>query len=183
MQGGLLYREDAFRHYDHAAKRAAGYGFTIDYNGLWYHHDGINPGPLRRVALAALFGGAGTGFMAGKGLTRDAEGEYWLAAPEGRYRVAVEDVPFVAVAYEYEGGALDVMTAFGEYVAVGPEHPLLPRAEPLRGDTVFYVDVRDGLLARLSRAVHMDLLARHAAADARGGYVIRSRGAAFAVPE
>lgn len=181
MRGGFLYREDAFRDYDHAAKRAQGMGFTIDYNGLWYHHDGARPGPIRRVELAALFGGAGDGFMAGKGLRRDADGRYWLAGPETSYQVAVEDVPFIATRLETPApGVIDLFTNFDEKIAVGPDHPLTLRAEPLRGDMVIYAAVRDGLLARCSRAVHMALLSGHAQ-ETSGGHAIASRGALFEI--
>ena len=179
MRGGLLYREDVFRDYDHAAKQARGIEFTIDYNGLWYHHGGARPGPVRRPELAALFGGAGTGFMAGKGLTRDPDGTYWLAGPEARYRVEVEDVPFIATRFETpEAGTIDLYTNFDEKVEIGPAHPLILRPEPLRGDMVLYAAVRGDLLARCSQAVQMALLTDYVTEES-GASFIRSRGAKF----
>ena len=171
-----------FRDYDHEDKRARGIGFTIDYNGLWYHHDGPNPGPVRRPALAALFGGAGAGKMAGRGLSRDLDGAYWLAGPEMRYRVEVEDVPFVIVSYRAHAEEIDVMTNLGETVEVGPDHPLLVRAEPLHGAQVLYVDVRASLLARLSQPVYYDMINRLLEETPDGRYVIRSRGVVFEMP-
>lgn len=180
MRGGFLYREDAFRDYDHAAKRAAGIGFTIDYNGLWYHHDGARPGPVRRVELAALFGGAGAGFMAGKGLALDADGTYWLAGLETRYRVDVEDVPFIAARLDVPApGVIDLYTNFDEKIEIGPDHKLFLQPEPLRGEQVIYAAVRGGMLARCSRAVHMALLTDHAREMPDGTFAILSRGVFF----
>jgi hypothetical protein len=177
----MLYREEIFRDYDHAAKRARGIGFTIDYNGLWYHHDGVNPGPIRRVALAALFGGAGDGKMAGKGLKREPDGTYWLAGPEERYRVEVEDVPFIITHYLARNGMINALTNFGERVEIGPGHPLIVRSEPLHGAQVLYVEVRDGLLARFSQAAYYDIIDK-LVEEVDGEYVIRSRGAVFRLP-
>ena len=179
MRGGLLYREDAFRDYDHAAKQARGIEFTIDYNGLWYHHGGARPGPVRRPELAALFGGAGSGFMAGKGLTRDPDGTYWLAGPETRYRVEVEDVPFIATRFETpEAGIIDLYTNFGEKVETGPDHPLILRPEPLHGERVLYAAVRGDLLARCSQSVQAALLMNYVE-DESGSPFLRSRGVSF----
>lgn len=181
MRGGLLYREDVFRDYDHAAKQARGIEFTIDYNGLWYHHGGVRPGPVRRPELAALFGGAGTGFMAGKGLKREDDGTYWLAGPETRYRVEVEDVPFVATHFETPApGIIDLYTNFDEKIEIGPDHTLVQRAEPLRGDIVLYAAVRGDLLARCSQAVQADLLMNYVTLDGAGSF-IKSRDVSFAL--
>lgn len=177
----MLYREEIFRDYDHAAKRAQGYSFTIDYNGLWYYHDGASPGPIKRMELAALFGGAGGGKWAGKGLARDPDGSYWLQGPEARYKVAVEDVPFIITHYLARDGMINVLTNFAEKVEIGPDHPLIVRAEPLHGAQVLYVEVRDGLLARFSQATYYDIIDKMLE-EADGQYVIRSRGAVFVLP-
>ena len=61
-----------YRDYDHAAKMAAGYAFSIDTEARWTCHDpAMGVGPIRREAIARLFSGAGRGFMAGKGLSVD----------------------------------------------------------------------------------------------------------------
>lgn len=154
----LFYREDVFRDYDHQDKKRRGIEFTIDYQGRWYFHGGPNPGPIRRKALAGLFGGAGAGFMAGKGLFIDERGDYWLKSPESRYRVEVEDVPFIITRYDIHNDNIDLYTNFDEKVALGPGHELAIRPEPHKGVPVLYAEVRRGLWARFSSAVYNDFV-------------------------
>jgi len=179
----LANRENAYRRYDHGAKLAAGFEFTIDYNGNWYAHGGAQPGPIRREAIAALFGGAGKGFMAGKGLVRDSDGRYFLQSPEGRYGVDVEDAPFIATVLEaaHKGGpaqALDFITSLGERVAAGADHPLYLAPESLRGTPVLYIEVRPGLSARLAKPVYEEVILSCAEVSGRG-VSVRSRGMLF----
>ncbi|HEY0902243.1 MAG TPA: DUF1285 domain-containing protein [Micavibrio sp.] len=174
----LFYREDVFHDYDHRAKRAAGFEFTIDYQGRWYFHGGENPGPIKRKALAGLFGGAGAGFMAGKGLLRDENGEYWLKSPESRYKVAVEDVPFVITHYDIHNRDIDFFTNFDEKIALGPGHELILRPEPHHHVPVLYVEVRDGLWARLTPPVYNDIVENHMTLE-QGHATLTSRGRLF----
>lgn len=183
-----------YKEYDHAEKIARGVHFTIDYNGNWYFHNGAAAGPIRRQKLAALFGGAGEGFMAGKGLFIDEDGLYWLKSPDGQYQVEVEDVPFLITGYNVKGAgnsnqAIDLITNFDEIVALGSDHPLIVKSEPLRGVDVFYVEVRKGLLARFSKSVFHDIIStyvEYSEIDSsdnsiQGKAVLRSRGTAFAL--
>jgi hypothetical protein len=175
--------EKLYKNYDHTEKMGRGIQFTIDYNGNWYFHNGPGAGPIRRTEIAGLFGGAGRGFMAGKGLMRDPDGRYWLKSPESRYEVEVEDVPFLATRYEVTPeGDIDLYTNFGEKVPLGPGHVLEIAAEPARGIEVFYVDVRNGLKARLAKPVYEDLV--NAYLESEGGWhVLKSRGEVFRVAE
>lgn len=174
----LFYREDVFQDYDHAAKRARGVEFTIDYQGRWYFHGGQSPGPIKRKALAGLFGGAGAGFMAGKGLLRDENGEYWLKSPESRYRVEVEDVPFIITRYDIHNEGVDLFTNFDEKVPLGPDHALVLRPEPHHQVPVLYAEVRNGLWARLSAAVYNDIVRDHMTLE-QGYAILESRGVTF----
>ena len=174
----LFYREDVFSDYDHAAKRAAGVEFTIDYQGRWYFHGGTTPGPIKRKALAGLFGGAGAGFMAGKGLFRDENGEFWLKSPESRYKVAVEDVPFIITRYDIHNDEIDFFTNFEEKVPLGPDHALEIRPEPHNHVPVLYIEVRSGLWARLSQSVYNDIVSKHMTMS-EGYALLESRGTLF----
>lgn len=151
-----MHSEDApFKSYDHAAKMARGFAFTIDTDGRWTCHDpDMGEGPIRRQKIAGLFAGAGTGFLAGKGLSRDENGEYWLKAPPNdRYKVEVEDVPFVITDFEQDGNKLTLITNFNERVTFSG---FLSRPDGPFPD-VPYVEVRAGLLARLGRNVYYQL--------------------------
>ena len=155
-----------FREYDHEEKMRAGFYFTIDYNGQWYFHDGPNPGPIKRQEIAALFSGAGRGFMAGKGIKLEDSGTYSLSSPEGRYLVCVEDVPFVipSMTVRHEGELaqeIDFQTGYGEVISLKAKEQLLVRPEPENGVPVFYIEVRDNLLGRLQRNVFAELTQKY----------------------
>lgn len=128
--------------------------FRIDRNGAWYH-DGA---PIQRAALAQLF--------SDRALKIDEDGNYWLQTPFEKYPVEVEDVPYVVVDYEAKDGDIDFRTNMEEIIALGPEHPL-----ELRGG-IPYIEVRDGLYARVARSVYYNLVEM-------AGTVITSRGAQF----
>lgn len=110
--------------------------FKIDRNGAWYHEGA----PIKREALAKLF--------SDRALKIDEDGSYWLQTPYEKYPVEVEDVPFVAVDYEDDGGALIFRTNMDETTGKPLE---------IRGD-IPYVEVRDGLYARINRAVYYNLI-------------------------
>lgn len=174
----LFYREDVFQDYDHADKRRRGIQFTIDYQGRWYFHGEQNPGPIKRKALAGLFGGAGEGFMAGKGLSIDENGVYWLKSPESRYQVEVEDVPFIITRYDIHNNEVDLYTNFDEKVELGPAHNLALKPEPHRGIKVLYAEVRNGLWARFATNVYTDFINKYVTED-HGHYHLHSRGRNF----
>ena len=188
----IHYNENSFHTYDHAAKRERGFEFTIDYEGRWYFHGGETPGPIRRKALAGLFGGAGSGFMAGKGLCIDEDGRYWLKSPESRYEVDVEDVPFVIKRLDVknegaESQAIDLYTDFDEKVSLDENHVPVLRKEPRHGVHVIYVPVRQGLLARCDRHIYNAIVQNYAEMqpgrdDGQMILQIRSYGSVFDLP-
>ncbi len=114
--------------------------FRIDAQGRWYH-DGA---PITRKALAELF--------ARRALKIDESGRYWLQTPYEKYPVEVEDVPFIIVDYRHEADMIVMTTNFDEEVCIGPEHPLELRAG------LPYIEVRDGLYAKVSRSVYYNLV-------------------------
>ena len=114
--------------------------FRIARDGTWYH-DGA---PILRAALAKLF--------SDRALILDEDGRYYLKTPFEKYPVEVEDVPYVVLGYEVENGAVDFKTNMDEIVELGPEHPLQLR------DGVPYIEVRNGLYARIARAVYYHLI-------------------------
>ncbi len=140
--------------------------FHIDHDGQWFH-DGA---PIRRVELARLF--------ATKGLRREADGSYWLQSPESRYPVRVDDVPFVIVDYDIDNPGPDqivtLKTGLGEAVVLGPGRSFDLRPEPRGGVVVPYIEMRNGLYARVSRPVYYKLVAL--AGEEGGKMIFRSCG-------
>lgn len=125
--------------------------FKIDFKGAWYH----NGERIHRDALAKLF--------SDRALKIDEEGRYWLQTPFEKYRVDVEDVPYVIVDYQKVTDGLNFTTNMDENVPLGPDHVIELRAH------VPYVEVRDGLYARISRSVYYNLIEEY-------GEKISSRG-------
>lgn len=110
--------------------------FKITRDGTWFH-DGA---PIKRIALAKLF--------AGRALKIDADGNYWLQTPFEKYPVEVEDVPFIAVDYEAADDGITFRTNMDETT----NNPI-----EMRGH-IPYVEVRDGLYARIARSVYYNLV-------------------------
>ncbi len=146
-----------FKDYDHAEKMRHGFSFTIDSEGRWYCHDsGMGAGPIYRDALSKLLAGAGTGFMAGKGLRLDPDGRYRMTSPPDTYDVDVEDVPFLITAFEHIEDRITLVTNFEERVVLDHANTFQFRANGPYPE-IPYINVRKGLLARLSRNVYYDL--------------------------
>ena len=146
-----------YRDYDHAAKMRAGYAFSIDSEVRWTCHDpAMGVGPIRREAIARLFSGAGRGFMAGKGLSVDEAGIYWLKSPPDSYKVDVEDVPFLITDFEKQNDVLTLKTNFNEPLTLSQESDFIFRPHGPFPE-IPYVNVRAGLLARVSRSVFYNL--------------------------
>ena len=108
--------------------------------------------PITRLPLVKLFASV---------LRRESDGSYALLTPAERGSVAVEDVPFVAVALDREGEGrgqrLIFRTNLDEIVTAGPSHPLrLDTAA--NGEPAPYILIRAGLEARLARPVFYELV-------------------------
>jgi hypothetical protein len=133
----------------------------IGRDGTWYYQGS----PIRRKELVCLFASC---------LKREADG-YWIETPAERGRIEVEDVPFVAVELYWskgpcaegtggpcgcgEGQALTFRTNVDEMVTAGPRHPIRVARDIVTCEPTPYVMVRDGLEARIGRAVYYELVA------------------------
>jgi hypothetical protein len=134
------------------------FDIRIARDGTWYYRGS----PIGRLPLVKLFASV---------LHREPDGRYWLVTPAERGRIAVDDVPFLAVALTVSGKGpwqrLMLRTNLDEIVTAGPDHEL--RVETAaNGEPAPYIHVRDGLEARLSRAVFYDLVALGVVADVAG---------------
>jgi hypothetical protein len=129
-------------------------GMRIGPDGTW-HYQGS---PIARKELVCLFSGV---------LRREADGSFWLVTPAERARITVDDAPFVAVELFHcpgsaENGfqqAISFRTNVDQVVTAGPTHPIRLARPPGSDVPVPYVLVRDGLEARISRAVYYELVA------------------------
>lgn len=121
--------------------------FKILRDGTWVH-DGA---PIKRERLAKLF--------SDRALRVDEEGNYWLKTPYEQYPVEVEDVPYVIV--DYDG--LILRTNMAEYVELDESTKWQLR------DGIPYIEVRDGLYARIGRAVLYNMIQEFGESIQAGG--------------
>lgn len=130
-------------------------------DGKWFHEGG----EIRRKALVKLFSSV---------LKRDSDGIFWLETPVEKGRIQVEDAPFIATALtvDWTDGSssgihplLRFTTNVDDHVPLDAKHPLQMLPSPDGSGMRPYIEVRDGLLAKLSRPVYYELAARAVAGD------------------
>lgn len=139
----------------------------IGRDGTWYYQDS----PIGRKELVCLFASV---------LRREPDGSYWLVTPAEKGRILVEDVPFLAVELFCSGACdgglgrhdqvLSFRTNVDQVVSAGEAHPIRV-ARDLAGNPTPYIMVRDGLEARINRAVYYELVAM-AVPEPVGGAVV-----------
>ncbi|HYD18515.1 MAG TPA: DUF1285 domain-containing protein [Patescibacteria group bacterium] len=155
--------EDAAEHYD----------IKILRNGTWLY----GGTPINRHNLVKLFASV---------LHKDAEGRFWLITPAERGLIEVEDAPFTAVELAVDSPGtpaqtLRFRTNLDAWVTAGPQHPIRVVFGE-RGEPAPYLMVRDGLEARISRAVYYQLAELAVEqADRPGRYGVYSGGEFFAI--
>ncbi len=124
------------------------FDIEIARDGTWYYRGSA----IRRPALVKLFASV---------LRREADGTYCLATPAERGRITVADIPFVAVEVTATGDGrnrvLIFRTNLDDIVTAGPENPLRV-VTTAAGEPRPYIEVRDGLEARLTRSVFYELV-------------------------
>ncbi|TQV81270.1 DUF1285 domain-containing protein [Exilibacterium tricleocarpae] len=126
-------------------------------DGTWYHQGSA----IRRQAMVKLFS---------RILKREDE-DYFLVTPVEKWRIRVEDAPFVVVDFRVEraggddyrdpasGQALVFNTQVEDEVVLGPDNPLWVReAETRTGSPRPYLRVRPGLDGLLHRNVYYRLV-------------------------
>ena len=130
-------------------------------DGRWYHEGN----EIHRKALVKLFSTV---------LKRDSDGVFWLETPVEKGRIEVEDAPFIATALTVDQAfsatqgvhpALRFTTNVDDDVPLDAVHPLQMLPSPDGSCLRPYIEVRDGLLAKLSRPVYYELAARAEAGD------------------
>jgi hypothetical protein len=148
-------------------------GLKIGRDGTWYYQGGA----IGRKPLVKLFASV---------LRREKDGGYYLVTPVEKVPIAVEAMPFIAVAMTRQGRGkkqhLSFRTNVDDEVRAGPKHKLGFERGPAGGFTPFIL-VRDGLKARLSRPVYYELASLAAKNPAGTGEGVWSGGAFFRFPE
>ncbi len=131
--------------------------------GDWYH-EGTR---IVRQPLVDLFAT----------ILRKEGDKYYLVTPAEKLKISVADVPFLAIEMEVRGNAgnTDILftTNVGDYVTAGPQHPLtMKQGKP-------YLEVRNGLLARVVRSVFYRLV--EYGCEEQGSLYVYSQGAKFSL--
>ena len=130
------------------------FDIRIATDGRWFHEGG----EIFRIELVKLFASI---------LLRDKDGHYWLATPAEKGRITVEDVPFVISNMIVTSGDISksneivFFTSLDDRIVLDAKCPLQLVYSKRTKDLRPYIEVRDGLLARLSRPVYYQL-AEHA---------------------
>ena len=109
--------------------------------------------PIARHQLVSLFASI---------LRREDDGCYYLVTPVEKWRIKVEDVPFVVVIVEESGLGEDQSLCFktnvGDEIVAGADHPIRVDFDPVTGEPKPYLHVRDKLEALISRNVYYQLV-------------------------
>ena len=110
---------------------------VIRRDGTWVHEGA----PIRREGLVRLFSTI---------LKREGR-EHFLVTPVEKWRIEVEDAPFLAVDLAPDGDDLRFETNLGDSVRAGPEHAIRVERDPETGEPAPYLHVRGGLEALIDR--------------------------------
>ena len=152
-------KRQQFDQIGHAVEQQ--FHIKIARDGRWFHEGE----EIHRKALVKLFSTA---------LKLDSDGVFWLETPVEKGRIEVEDAPFIATALTVDHAgdatpgthpALRFTTNVGDHVLLDAAHPLQMLPNPDGSSLRPYIEVRDGLLAKLSRPVYYELAARAVAGD------------------
>ena len=138
-------------------------------DGSWFHEGR----PLGRETLVRLFAGI---------LRRDGD-DYYLVTPAEKWRITVDDAPFVANRVERVGDALVFTTNTGERVIADRDHPI--RVDLDGGRPRPYLQLGDGIDALIGRGAFFELAdgAREERRNGRGVLFVESRGHRFTLGE
>ena len=122
----------------------------IDANGVWHYRQS----PITRRRIVALFASLL------RCETNGASLQHHLITPRVKYPVRVDDAPFCAVELQPRGCGraqhLWFRTNVDEVCCASRAHPLAMKTDA-HGNVAPYIEVRDLLQAKLSRAVYYQL--------------------------
>jgi uncharacterized protein len=142
-------------------------------DGTWYHEGDA----IERQKLVKLFASI---------LKREGD-EYFLVTPVEKWRIRVDDAPFVAVNLEVVGERTPhqglVFTCIaGDTVIAGKDNPIRVDVDPVNQEPAPYVLLRRNLEAKISRAVYYQLAELTQSIKDNSGenhFVVSSQGEQF----
>ena len=141
---------------------------VIRKDGSWWH-EGTR---IEREKLTRLFAS----------ILRKENDDFFILTPVEKWRIQVEDRPFVITMIEQKADHIEVITNTGDLLIISSEHPL--ELSELDGELIPEIEVRNGLKARFSRNAFYDL-AELAMEKPQGSgesdFVINSAGAEFKI--
>jgi hypothetical protein len=141
---------------------------VIRKDGSWWH-EGVK---IQRERLVRLFASI---------LRKEGE-DFFILTPVEKWRIQVEDHPFMITMIDPKPDHIDAITNTGDLLIISSQHPL--KLSELDGELLPEIDVRNGLKARFSRNAFYDLagLAEEKPSEgAASEFVIRSAGVEFKV--
>jgi len=112
----------------------------IDKDGHWFHEGD----EIKRKQLVNLFAS----------VLKKEDDEYFLITPVEKARIQVEDVPFIIVEMEINNSSIIFRTNLDELVELSKEHPITLDDNGVAEQALPYVEIRNGLRARLNRNVY-----------------------------
>ncbi len=119
----------------------------IKSDGRWFHDSGEITRPAMIRAFSSL-------------LRLEEDGSYWLVTPYEKQSIIVDDAPFIAVEMTSQGAGKSRKLAFrlntDDLVIAGAKHQIEMRE--IDGGLLPYLHIRDGLMAKLTRAVYYELV-------------------------
>ena len=126
------------------------FDIRIAADGRWFHEGS----EIRRIEMVKLFASV---------LLKDETGEYWLVTPIEKGRITVDDAPFIICEMLLVPGTdprsnqIHFRTNLDETISLDSAHPILLLSSDDMQEIRPYIEVRSGLLARLSRPVYYQL--------------------------
>ena len=137
-------------------------------DGTWFH-EGT---PIRRRAITEYFSTI---------LRKGSDGNFYLVTSAEKWRIEVEDAPFMAIDVEADGSAeqqdLVFTTNVGDQVTAGVKHMLRVALDPDTQEPAPYIMVRDGLEACINRSTFYRLVGY--GVEKNGQLVVWSNGSCF----
>ena len=121
---------------------------VIKANGEWFYQESL----IRRHRLVKLFAT----------VLRREFGVYYLVTPTVKYRIHVEEAPFRAIELNQQGTGVDqklyFRTNMDEVVLAGADHPITVKIDESNQQPQPFVEVKEGLDAKISRSVFYELV-------------------------